>query len=119
MLLAPGTRLGPYEILAPLGAGGMWLLLSKRAQAPDVATMRPAPLTSYLGDERQASLSPDGNQVVFSWNGEKGDNADIYVKVVGPGAPLRLTTYPGFDFSPRWSPDGRSIAFARLAAEGG
>ena len=23
MALAPGTRLGPYEILAPLGAGGM------------------------------------------------------------------------------------------------
>jgi serine/threonine protein kinase len=23
MTLAPGTRLGPYEILSPLGAGGM------------------------------------------------------------------------------------------------
>ena len=23
MTLAPGTRLGPYEIVAPLGAGGM------------------------------------------------------------------------------------------------
>jgi eukaryotic-like serine/threonine-protein kinase len=23
MLLVPGTRLGPYEILAPIGAGGM------------------------------------------------------------------------------------------------
>ncbi len=23
MTLAPGTKLGPYEILAPLGAGGM------------------------------------------------------------------------------------------------
>ena len=23
MSLAPGTRLGPYEVLAPLGAGGM------------------------------------------------------------------------------------------------
>ena len=23
MALAPGTRLGPYEILSPLGAGGM------------------------------------------------------------------------------------------------
>ena len=23
MALAPGTRLGPYEIIAPLGAGGM------------------------------------------------------------------------------------------------
>ena len=22
-MLAPGTRLGPYEILSPLGAGGM------------------------------------------------------------------------------------------------
>ena len=23
MTLSPGTRLGPYEILAPIGAGGM------------------------------------------------------------------------------------------------
>jgi serine/threonine protein kinase len=23
MILAPGTKLGPYEILAPIGAGGM------------------------------------------------------------------------------------------------
>jgi len=23
MTMAPGTRLGPYEIIAPLGAGGM------------------------------------------------------------------------------------------------
>ena len=23
MTLAPGTKLGPYEILAPIGAGGM------------------------------------------------------------------------------------------------
>jgi len=27
MTLAPGTRLGPYEILAPLGAGGMGVRL--------------------------------------------------------------------------------------------
>ncbi len=24
MTLTPGARLGPYEILSPLGAGGMW-----------------------------------------------------------------------------------------------
>jgi hypothetical protein len=23
MLLSPGTRLGPYEVVSPLGAGGM------------------------------------------------------------------------------------------------
>ena len=26
MTLSPGTKLGPYEILAPLGAGGMGAL---------------------------------------------------------------------------------------------
>ena len=29
------------------------------------------------------SFSPDGNQVAFSWNGEKQDNFDIYVKLIG------------------------------------
>jgi hypothetical protein len=30
VMLAAGTRLGPYEILAPLGAGGMGGLPSRR-----------------------------------------------------------------------------------------
>ena len=71
----------------------------------------PIPLTSYSGMERQPSFSLDGSQIAFSWDGEKQDNFDIYVKVIGPGAPLRLTTHAGPDFSPAWSPDGRQIAF--------
>lgn len=43
------------------------------------------PLTSYAGRESGPSFSPDGNQVAFSWNGEKQDNVDIYVKLIGPG----------------------------------
>src|SRR5262245_33591072 len=71
------------------------------------------PLTSYPGFERNPALSPDGNQVAFSWDGEKQDNFDIYIKVIGSSSHLRLTTNPAEDLSPVWSPDGRTIAFLR------
>jgi Tol biopolymer transport system component len=57
--------------------------------------------------------------VAFVWNGEKQDNADIYVKVVGSGPPLRLTTDADADFSPAWSPAGDVIAFVRVHGRAG
>jgi Tol biopolymer transport system component len=61
----------------------------------------------------QADFSPDGSQVAFVWNGEKEDNFDIYVKLLGSDALLRITSDPAPDFSPAWSPDGGSIAYLR------
>jgi serine/threonine protein kinase len=90
---------------------GVWLL-RPRTETP-ATQLRAVPLTSYPGSEQFPSLSPDGNQVAFSWDGEKQDNTDVYVKPVGPGTPLRLTTHPEPDGSPAWSPDGRWIAFVR------
>ena len=55
--------------------------------------------------------------MAFVWDGEKGDNADIYGMLVDSGKPVRLTTDPGRDFSPAWSPDGRFIAFQRQSKE--
>jgi Tol biopolymer transport system component/DNA-binding winged helix-turn-helix (wHTH) protein len=75
------------------------------------------PLTAYPGHEVSPSLSPDGSQVAFSWNGPTEDNYDIYVKLVGPGRALRLTTDPAWEDSPAWSPDGRFIAFQRFNSE--
>ena len=78
--------------------------------------MRLVPLTSYPGIERTPALSPNGEQVAFSWNGESQDNFDIYVQRIGSQTPpTRLTSHAGYDTSPAWSPDGRFIAFARTS----
>jgi eukaryotic-like serine/threonine-protein kinase len=99
--------------LAVLVAGGT-LWFRSRGNKPPEPTLAALPLTTYPGNEAQPSFSPDGNQVVFVWDGPKQDNFDIYIKVVGAaGDPLRLTTNPARDYSPAWSPDGRSIAFLR------
>jgi len=77
----------------------------------------PIPLTTYRGSQNSPSFSPDGNQVAFQWDGEKGGNFDIYVKSLGVDAiPLRLTTNPAPDRWPAWSPDGTTIAFVRTIA---
>jgi Tol biopolymer transport system component len=81
------------------------------------AALEVVPLTTYTGSEQSPSFSPDGNQVAFSWNGEKQDNFDIYVKLIGSPTPVRLTTDPAGDYSPAFSADGRSIGFVRVSKE--
>jgi serine/threonine protein kinase len=95
-----------------LAAGVSGWLLSSRWRTP-AAPLRATPLTTDPGREVEPSLSPDGNQVAFAWNGENQDNFDIYVKLVGPGKLIRLTTNPSEDRGPAWSPDGLWIAFTR------
>jgi Tol biopolymer transport system component/predicted Ser/Thr protein kinase len=100
-------------LLAVAGmAVALWFARSG-VKAPE-SLLTAVPLTTYPGFQREPSFSPDGSQVAFSWDGEKQDNQDIYVKLVGTaGTPLRLTTDPALDYSPAWSPDGRFIAFLR------
>jgi Tol biopolymer transport system component len=114
---ASATKRFPAWLIAGFAAGVLasgffaWRAMSDRSLVEE--TLQPIPLTSYPGSEAQPDFSPDGNQVVFSWDGEREDNFDIYVKRMGQEATARLTTDPRFDSWPRWSPDGRSIAFLR------
>src|SRR5438046_2467843 len=99
-----------YEMLAGTrafpGASAAVMLFNAAKPAPPQIIV---PLTTYAGSELYPSFSPDGSQVAFSWNGEKQDNFDIYIKQVEGVAPVRLTTDPAPDNFPAWSPDGRSI----------
>jgi hypothetical protein len=79
--------------------------------------MTGVPLTTYPGEELDPGFSPDGSQVVFSWNGPSGDNFDIYVKTIGQENCVRITRDPQEEFNPVWSPDGRFIAFLRELGE--
>jgi Tol biopolymer transport system component/DNA-binding winged helix-turn-helix (wHTH) protein len=101
-----------------LGARG-WLWREAASEAPRAPASVAVPLTTYQGWEGQPTLSPDGSQMVYAADGAGHDNLDLYLKMIGPGEPHRLTTDPASDISPAWSPDGRRIAFLRrLPAEG-
>jgi Tol biopolymer transport system component/DNA-binding winged helix-turn-helix (wHTH) protein len=102
---------GALVAIAALVGAAFWFEHGRGSSEPP---LRAVPLTAYPGSVSTPSFSPDGNQVAFVWNGEKGDNEDIYVQWVGSGKPLRLTTDPGRDLYPAWSPDGRRIAFVRI-----
>jgi serine/threonine protein kinase/Tol biopolymer transport system component len=105
------TRVWLAALLVALSGAAFWFVRSYR---PSQAALQTVPLTTYPGSEVFPSFSPDGKQVAFSWDGEKQDNTDIYVQLIGSsGRPLRLTTDAADDDAPAWSPDGGSIVFVR------
>jgi Tol biopolymer transport system component/serine/threonine protein kinase len=103
---------GAAFLLFALAGVVVWFLRPTSRPVP-----RTVPLTTYPGFQFDPALSPDGRQVAFAWNGDKGDNSDIYVKLVDAGAPLRLTSNPAPESTPTWSPDGRYIAFCRQLSD--
>ena len=107
-------------LLVALVSMATWLRVAQRPSPISGAgpPMRVVPLTTLTGEECNPTFSPDGEQVAFAWNGEKQDNWDIYVTLVGSSDVRRLTSDPLPDGNPAWSPDGRQIAFLRERPDG-
>jgi len=95
---------------------GVWLF--RRPLSPDAPPLRVTPLTTLTGSEAWPTFSPDAEQIAFAWDGERQDNLDIYVKIIGSAEVRRLTTDAARDLAPSWSPDGKAIAFIREHPEG-
>ena len=96
-----------------LGIAALITWTHYRRQSHLQSNLQVVPLASYLGFQYSPSFSPDGQQVAFTWNGERLNNFDIYLKLIGSSRLLRLTSNSANDYSPAWSPDGRWIAFCR------
>jgi len=110
-----GRWLGALGIAGVLLVGaGLWFMRRPASPVPQPALVH---VTTYPGSEMYPSFSPDGKQVAFYWDGEKGANPGIYVKLLGDTNALRLTT--GRDTYPAWTPDGNRIAFVRGKPDGG
>jgi serine/threonine protein kinase len=79
-----------------------------------VPPMRVVPLTGLTGAELSPSLSPDGEQVAFSWDQGKGPGSfHIFLKLVGSSDVRQFTQGPGDEWAGGWSPDGKQIACVR------
>ena len=106
--------------VAAIATGAAWRFGLRAAPSPMPGpAMKVVQLTALNGLEVAPTFSPDGTQVAFSWNGEREDNFDIYVKTIGSSEVRRLTTDPAADSLPTWSPDGQQIAFLRDHPGGG
>jgi len=119
-----GALLAPAVLAIAIGgiAFGLYKFTTQspsKSSGPEPPGQRIVPFTSFPGNETQPAFSPDGNQIAFVWDGEQGNNQDIYVKLVDAGGPLPLTTDPAPDSNPVWSPDGRHVAFIREGESGG
>ena len=107
-------RVLPFVLMLALSTAAIWRLRHRSAKPSDAPTLSALPLTSNPGVVAAPSFSPDGNQIVFDWDGENGGKGtDLYVKMIGANAARRLTNHPSNWLFSAWSPQGNYIAFSR------
>jgi Tol biopolymer transport system component/DNA-binding winged helix-turn-helix (wHTH) protein len=109
------TRLGLGLAVVAAAMIGAWVWRGEKPKSLARVTSL-APLTTLLGEERMPALSPDGQRVVFAWNGDSGDAGfDLFLKTLDSERLTRLTHSPAIAISAAWSPDTARIAFTRMS----
>jgi Tol biopolymer transport system component len=81
---------------------------------PDGSDLRQ--LTDTPGYDAEATLSPDGERIVFT--SVRNGDLDIYAMDLDGGNVQQLTTTPGYDGGPFFSPDGSMIVYRAYHPDG-
>jgi Tol biopolymer transport system component/predicted DNA-binding transcriptional regulator AlpA len=90
-----------------------------RIASAEPALPQPRAIATESGYKGAASLSPDGDAIVYIASPD-GEPMGLFVRPLGGGPPRRILSTPDgtWDGDPSWSPDGRRIVFSRLASVG-
>ena len=104
---SPAGDLILYQALA----NGQWDVWVMNTDGTD-----PHQVTRGPGNKTDASFSPDGNWIVYSYEDPIEDIANLYVISTQGGQPIRVTNFEGYDGAPSWSPNGNWIAFESSAS---
>lgn len=111
----------PTAIGAVIAATALVVFILWRVWRPDSAIDHGAQpklwqLTFDPGLESEPTWSPDGNLIAYS--SDRGGNFDIWVRPVGEGNPVCVTTSPAHDWQPDWARAGNRLVF-RSERDGG
>ena len=85
-------------------------LLSRKDSAPLQFRL----LSTFPGSHRSPSLSPDARMLAFV--DDSHDTPQVWVKPLGEGEPVQITSGETAAARPRWSPKGDLIVFERRRA---
>ena len=86
------------------------------AARPSPLDTRVVRLTDLPGLQESPAISPDGKSVAFTRG--VGGKRQVFVQLVGSGAPLQITRDTVDHECPRWSPDSSSIMYFSPAVSG-
>ena len=108
-MLSPGTKLGPYEIQAPIGAGGMGEVYRSR----DTRLDRTIAIKVLLQSLRLSTWGPDSRSLVAS--DVRNGTPNLWEYPLFRDAPPKQLTHfdSGLIFNQRFSPDGKLLAISK------
>jgi len=112
----PKHWIGAASVACDFGRPAMVVRLTSEGRGPQ-RPLRIVPADLPSGYEGAPKFSPDGRFCRIPLGGPAQDNWDVYIKQLGSGGQIRITTDPAAEGFPVWSPDGSEIAFVRSSGE--